>query len=229
MLICLFSVLVILPLLIYWREKKPVPYPRKPRLPAGGPPPTYRFAPLVLVLLMLASGFAAIGVTNLEAEYDISELRRVGQSYADLDDLKKELARQSFAPVVLSYEDAESMASAHDELGELARSGRFAGVSDVLSVHSLIPRDQSQHLGLLGEIADMATHENFQYLPAVVRQNLEPITGSELSPLSMDALPPGTLQVRQGGRKGGWMEERKDGWKEGRPLDWLFIRALLRF
>jgi len=190
-LICLVSVLVVLPLLIYWREKTPVPYPRKPRLPKGGAPPTYRFAPLVLLLLVLGSGFAAIGVTNLETEYDISELRRDGQSWEDLDAERKELARQSFAPVVLSYDDAEAMAAAHDSLGELARSGGFSGVSDVLSVHSLIPRDQAPRLEILREIAAMTGHESYGYLPPAVRQNLAPLADASLSPLTASDLPQG--------------------------------------
>jgi hypothetical protein len=66
-------------------------------------------------------------VTNLEKEYDISELRRDGESWEDLDTVRKELARQSFAPVVLSYDDAETMAAAHDFPGRVGAIGRFFG------------------------------------------------------------------------------------------------------
>ncbi|MEE2750448.1 MAG: MMPL family transporter [Myxococcota bacterium] len=188
-LICLLSVLTILPLLIYWREKQPVPYPRKLVFGTGSAPPTYRFAPLVLLMLLLSSSFAVIGVGNLEVEYDISELRRSGQAYKDLDELHRELARDSFAPVVLSYSTSQELAEAEAHYGELARSGEFPGISDVLSIYSLLPREQQGHIDILREIADFSEHENFGYLPETVRRNLQPLLEVPIEPLGVSDLP----------------------------------------
>ncbi|MDP6935063.1 MAG: MMPL family transporter, partial [Myxococcota bacterium] len=50
-LLCLLAVLTVLPLLILWREKQPHAIPLRPvRRPRVRRPPTYRLAPLGLLL-----------------------------------------------------------------------------------------------------------------------------------------------------------------------------------
>jgi len=192
---CLAGVVIVLPLLIQWREKSPNTWTRT--VPAGqqGEMPTYRGAPLTLLLLVLVTVVAAFLVPRNTFEYDVSELRPQGQSFSDLNDDQKDLVMQSFTPLVATYPDMEALRTGQTRLEGLIGKGAFQEVSSVFSLASLLPADMDERLGVVGEISAYVDEPNFQYLPAQVQANLAQLGGAELSPLTRDQLPAGLLHL----------------------------------
>jgi len=187
-LLCLVSVLTVLPLMIRWRATKPTPG-RVVKLPVNKDrPPTYRFAPLALSFGVLLTIVGIAQIPRIGWEHDLSELRRDGMAYSDLTDTQRRLVRDSYTPVVVTYPSEEALdagqaryeAMLDDELTEIQR---------VVSIRSIIPADQSERLALLGEIAQLAEHESYGYLPAPIRQNLQHLVDTPLSPMTPDELP----------------------------------------
>jgi len=189
-LICLTAVLVVLPLLIAWREKAPSPEPlRFMRTLKRRTPPTYRLAPLGLLLTLLVTLAAWLQVPNVSYEYDLSELRRVGLAYADLNETERKLARDSYAPLVASFEDEASLREAWEGARDAVDSGALDSIAEAVSVYSFLPPNQEDKLQVLSEISDLANHENARFLPQPVRENLESIRGADLTPLTVEDLP----------------------------------------
>ena len=123
-LICLASVLVIMPLLIRWWEKNPKPY-RKRKKTRGRRPPTYRFAPLILMLLVLVTVAFSFALKNLQFEFDISALRRDGEGYSEIDERQRELVQGSFAPILIGYDNPEELLVAHKKFEKLVEEDTF--------------------------------------------------------------------------------------------------------
>jgi hypothetical protein len=189
-LICLAAVLVTLPLLIAWREKAPSPKPlRFIRTLQLRHPPTYRLAPLGVLLTLLVTLAAWLQAPNIVYEYDLSELRRVGLAYADLDETERKLARDSYAPLVASFDDDETLRAAWTGAREAVESGELDSIAEAVSAYSFLPPNQEEKLGVLREIVELASHENARFLPQAVRENLEGIQGASLEPLALDDLP----------------------------------------
>ena len=189
-LLCLLSVLVTLPLLILWREghNKAVPL-REVRVPRRKTPPRYRLAPLGLLVVILLTAAAATQVSSVGFEYDLSELRRDGGSYADLDDSQRELVEDSFAPVIISYSDAASLSEDHTRITTAIAAGELQTIKRVISLHSVLPVDQLQRLALLREVADLSRPENIQYLPPPIRDNLTRIAATSPEEIRVEDLP----------------------------------------
>ena len=193
-LICLISVLTILPLLIGWWEKNPKPYRKKSKNRSGNPP-TYRFAPLVLMLLVLVTVAFSFALKNLEMEYDISALRRDGEGYSELDDRQRELVQNSFAPILVGYDNEEELLEAHRKFEGMVADGKFTGIGKVFSIYSLIPEDQEERLAVLADIQQFKEHESYSRLNQQVRNNLEPLHGLALTPIEPSELPQGLLEL----------------------------------
>jgi preprotein translocase subunit SecF len=193
-LICLFSVLVVLPLLISWWEKKPKAYRRK-RKSRVRKPPTYRFAPLVLMLLALVTVAFSFALKDLEFEYDISELRREGQGYSELNSRQRELVQDSFSPVLVGFDSDEALLEAHLRYERLIEEDGFPGITGVFSIYSLLPPDQEERLAVLAQIRDFSSHESYPRLNQQVQQNLSPLEDLNLSPLVREDLPIGLLEL----------------------------------
>lgn len=193
-LVCLMSVLIILPLLIGWWEKNPKPY-RKRKKNRDRKPPTYRFAPLILMLLVLVTVAFSFALKNLEIEYDISALRRDGEGYEELSEQQQELVRNSFAPVLIGYDTPEELLEAHQKYEKLVEEKRFNGIGGVFSIYSLLPSDQEERLGVLEEIRDLSSHEDYPRLNQEVRTRLAPLQDLTLEPLTRADLPQGLLEL----------------------------------
>lgn len=191
------SVLTTLPLLIRWREgqRTSIPLRRVKPPPEDQASPTYKLAPLGM--------FSAVGFTVLALalfpqigfEYDMSELRPEGNSYADLDEDQRAYAEDSYAPVVVSYPDAASLEAGHARMAEALAEGKLKRIGGVLSIHSLLPADQEARLQGLGEVAELARDPNMVYLPAQVRMNLQRIAEQTPQLLSPGDLPDGLRHV----------------------------------
>jgi predicted RND superfamily exporter protein len=192
--ICLGSVLVILPLLISWWEKKPKAY-RKKKKSRVRKPPTYRFAPLVLMLLALVTFAFSFALKDLEFEYDISELRQDGQGYSEMDEQQLELVQDSFAPVLVGFDSESELLEAHLKYEKLIEEEGFPGISGVFSIYSLLPPDQEERLAVLAQIRDFSSHESYPRLNQQVQQNLAPLKDLNLNPLVREDLPIGLLEL----------------------------------
>ena len=193
-LICLISVLTILPLLISWWEKNPKPYRKKSKVRSGRPP-TYRFAPLVLMLLVLVTVAFSFALKNLEMEYDISALRRDGEGYSELDDRQRALVQNSFAPILVGFDSPEELLEAHRRFEKLVEDETFTGIGKVFSIFSLIPEDQEERLAVLEEIKEFKSHESYARLNQQVRNNLNPLYAMNMEPLQVSDLPQGLLEL----------------------------------
>ena len=193
-LICLSSVLVILPLLISWWEKKPKAY-RKKKKSRVRKPPTYRFAPLVLMLLALVTFAFSFALKDLEFEYDISELRQDGQGYSEMNEQQLELVQDSFAPVLVGFDSESELLEAHLKYEKLIEEEGFPGISGVFSIYSLLPPDQEERLAVLAQIRDFSSHESYPRLNQQVQQNLAPLKDLNLNPLVREDLPIGLLEL----------------------------------
>jgi len=194
--LCLAAAVVMLPLLIQWREKQPHIVPlRELRLPAVSRPPTYPLAPLGLLSLVVVSIATAFVLPRVGFQYDLSELRRTGLAYSELDADERSVVQDSFAPVVVSYPDAESLAADYDRVHRGVVSGHLPEIGRVLSLYSILPVDQDSRLAVLHEIAELARDPNSVYLPANVQKNLQRIAGEQLVPMTAADLPHGLRHV----------------------------------
>jgi uncharacterized protein len=200
-LLCLLSVLFILPLLIGWWEKKPTPYKKKKRRNLRRRPPTYRYATLSLALLVLVTVLFGAGLKNLGIEYDISNLRRHGMSFEEMTDVERQLAQDAYSPVLVGFDSETELLEAHNRVAGLIEAGDLPYVNRVVSRYSLIPNDQFDRLAALREISLMVSHSNFGFLPPTVRNNITALTSVSLDPLSLEELP-GELREMVGAVEG---------------------------
>ncbi|HJN72876.1 MAG TPA: MMPL family transporter [Myxococcota bacterium] len=192
---CLVSVLVLMPILVKWREKDFRPWHRRELQLRTKRPPTYRLAPVAFLLLSLVTVVAVFLLGRIQFEYDLSELRRDGSSYAELTELERELTRLSLAPTVASYPDADSLLQAHVAIGESIDDGSLLTVDRRVSLHSVIPSDQDVKLGVVAEIKEFSGHENYELLPESIRNNLGVLQTVPLQPVTTADLPRGLQHV----------------------------------
>lgn len=195
-LLCLLAVLVTLPLLILWREghSKAVPL-REVTVPPRKTPPRYRLAPLGIVAIVLLTAAAATQLPQVGFEYDLSELRRDGRSYGDLDAAQQALVEDSFAPVIVSYSDADALATDHERISAALEAGGLHTIKRMVSLHSVLPIDQSERLALLQDLAELSRGDNLRYLPQPVQANLSRIAESDPSEMTVESLPRGLRHV----------------------------------
>ncbi len=201
--LCLVAVLVLMPVLIHLRERRPTPYPR--RSWGGverGAPPTYRYAPLALLLLVLVTVASLSVLPRVQFEYDLSELRRDGMAFDDLTPQQRALVRDSYTPLVVELPDREAVAAWTERLQARMDRGDLPEIQRLLSELTLIPLDQERRLAILREISEMARSDQARFLPAQVRANLDRIAHTDLRPLTVRDLPP-ALQALLGSTRGG--------------------------
>ncbi len=191
--LCLVSVLTLMPLLIRWRERRPRAWrSREMKLPGTPGPPTYRLAPVCLLGLCLITVVMAFTMTRkTQYEYDLSELRRDGMAFDDLSIEEKELTKLSYAAIIASYPDGDLLRADHERLQIDIDAGRLHHVGRLVSLQSVIPLDQEDKLGLIAEIKAMKQEENYTYLPQSVRENLERIHTTPLAQVTPEDLPRG--------------------------------------
>ena len=193
---CLFSVLTVLPLLIQWRERRPVRRTKAPLGPGFSPPlPTYRFAPVALGLAVLFTVVCAFMVPRIGFEYDLSELRRDGLAFSDLSETQQRLVQDSYAPLIVSYKSEESVRSAHERYAAEIEAGTFSEIERVISLSSMLPTDQTKRLAVLAEIASLSEDDNYRYLPSPIRKNLTRLVDTPLRPLEIADLPFGVQHI----------------------------------
>ncbi len=192
LLLCLVAEVVLMPILLSWVERHGVRhhfgFQRRVRNRRRRPS-TYRLAPVVVAILVGFTLVAALVARNIQFEYDISEMRRAGMAYTDLDAKEQELARDSYAPIVVTFDDAASLDAAHARLSTRVEQGLLPEIGTVLSIRSVLPPDQAERVALLQEIAAMADAPNAVFLPASVLSNLQRLRATDVRVLTADDLP----------------------------------------
>jgi predicted RND superfamily exporter protein len=199
LMLCLIFNLIMLPPLLAWIEPNP-----KPVLGAAGARvdariPAYRWAPpLVVVTSVLTIVLGVWAIPNIGFEYDLSELRRDGLAYSELSDLERELARESYAPVVITYREGERSADLLREQAALeakVAAGEAPHIGAVVSLKRALPADQAERNLAIAELVAMLDSPNLRYLPPVLVKRLLPLRGLEVQEITREKLPPALLHL----------------------------------
>ncbi len=187
-LLCLAAVLVVLPLLIRWRNPPGVAAPQSG---AGGPVDRsrYRLAPVGLATVIALAVLAMTQVPGVSFQYDLSALRQTGLGYDEMAPEIREAAVSSYAPVIVSFDDLDSLTAAHASAAAAIEAGDVKLVRGLLSFRSVVPADQDARLTVLQEVATLARHPNIGFLPPQVQANLGRIAKAQLSPITPADLP----------------------------------------
>jgi len=198
-LLCLVSVMTMLPLLIAWRDggrdlaelRRADPPRPVGRLGRG----VARSAPFFLLVVAGVTLVASTQADLIGFEYDLSALRRAGLSYDDMSEEERLAAESAMAPVLLSFEDDAALSAAHSRLSKAIEGGEVPGVMGLLSVHTVLPVDQPARHERLVSITELARHPNIQFLPAAARTNLAKLAESSPRMLGAEELPRGLRHV----------------------------------
>ncbi|MBT3217814.1 MAG: MMPL family transporter [Proteobacteria bacterium] len=207
LMLCLGMMLVMLPLLIPILDHQPAMLLGAQASTPDSSRSTYRFAPVALMIAVLATG--VIGASRLPEigwEFDMSALRRDGLSYDELTTAERDLARESYAPTIVSYPDKETLASDQKRLQQLVEAQKVDYIARVISLENVLPSDQAERLAALTQLKQLlfeqelkdgtvGQHPNFLYLPPVFIQRLEPLRHHGLQLLTREDIPPGLLTV----------------------------------
>ncbi|MEC8381262.1 MAG: MMPL family transporter, partial [Myxococcota bacterium] len=193
-LLCLMAILLTLPLLIQLRERqsKPVKVAEIPQT-SNQIPDGYRFSNFGLAIALVLGAVALSTVDRVGFEYDISNLRKQGLSYEELNDSERAFAERSFTPVIASFPDADSLHAAHVALNSAAETSSI--IRGGLSQFTVLPHDQTKLLEEVTQIHALATHENAIYLPGMLKQNLQPLVNYPPQALSVEDFPPGLQHI----------------------------------
>lgn len=193
-LLCLLAQLVALPLLLH-RFDASAPPLAETLDPGPRVVPRYRHAPLLLALGCLAVALLSPLLRQIRFEYDISEMRTQGMAWRDLDDEQRQLARESYVPLVLSLDSREEVYAEQRRLSAAIENDELRGLRGVLGLPSVLPEDQAARVVLLQELAALAQREELRYLPPPVQQNLRRLAESEPRVLDVGDLPPSVQQL----------------------------------
>ncbi len=192
LILTLIAELVFMPVLIMWFDRRGATVGRlKSGRPGRKLPAVYHLAPMTLTLLGGFTIVAALFIRNIEFEYDLSELRRQGLAYADLTPRQQQLARESYAPLVISYATAAELDTAVARVSKKVADGKLPEVAQVLSIRSILPIDQADRVAVLRDIAALAKDPNTAFLPLSVRESLQRVAAADPHVMTPDELPRG--------------------------------------
>ena len=189
LMIALGTMVVVLPLLIPWLDDD------APLLMGVGSGPSnsrssYALAPGFLMVLVIATGLlGATRLPKLQWEHDVSALRTDGLAYQELGEEERALARESYSPVVVRFEDAEARSRAAAHIEVMLEEGTLPHIERALSIETVLPADQADRLAALAKLQGLLDHANLRYLPPPLITRLQGLKGIELQALSPDDLP----------------------------------------
>lgn len=193
-LLCLAAILTTLPLLILFRERQTKPISIvQPEETSGQIPHGYRFSSFGLAIALLIGITAASTLGKVKFEFDMSNLRKGGLSYSELDESERLFAEQSFTPIIASFEDAQSLYDAHVLINEEALSDPL--LRGAVSQFSVLPFEQSTKVKELTAIRELAMHDNAVYLPQVLKSNLKSLIDHPPKELESGDLPRGLRHI----------------------------------
>ena len=191
LLLCLVAEMLLMPILLVWLDhtRRVAHAHARHRKARRRSPTSYRLAPMTLLVIASVTMVSGLLVRRIEFEYDLSELRRAGLSYADLSEKEKSLARDAYSPLVVTYPTAAELDAAVTRFEKRVADKRIPEIARVLSIRTLLPPDQDQRVEVLREIAAMAEDPNVNYLPAAVIENLRRLASSNVRALVATDLP----------------------------------------
>lgn len=192
LLLTLVAELLLMPILVVWLERRADGSGAGPKRRNGRKlPAVYHLAPMTLTLIAGFTVVAGLFIRNVEFEFDLSELRREGLAYADLTPKQQAFARESYAPLVVSYASAEELDAAVERTQKKIAAGKLPEITQVLSIRSVLPADQAERVAILKDIAALTGDPNTAFLPASVRDNLSRVAAADPHVLRPDELPRG--------------------------------------
>jgi predicted RND superfamily exporter protein len=196
LMLCFGAMLIGLPVLMPWLEPADAPPLRGTRARPHSERSSYALAPAGLLGALLATALVAVTVLpRLDWEYDFSALRRDGLAYDELSEAERALARESYSPVVVSFDDDAARDAAAAHVRGMIDAAELPHVRRVLSVADVLPPDQPSRLAALQALQGHLRHPNARYLPPPLLEQLAPLRDADLRPLSRDDLPPALLDV----------------------------------
>jgi hypothetical protein len=203
--VCLVVMLVLVPVLLSWLAPHPGRALPGARIGSAGPAaPSYRLAPLGLMVAVLVSG--VVGATvfpRIGFDFDMSSMRAEGNAWSELDELQRDLAQKSYTPIVVSVTGVEKGRAIQARLDERIKRGELPFVRGTASADDVLPPDQEARLSELAELAEVVKSPNLRYVhssPArPMVEALMPLRTLELRPLGAADLPEGLLRVMGGG------------------------------
>ncbi len=188
----LIAEMLLMPLLVVWLDRRgPLSRTARSGLRGRKLPAVYHLAPMTLTLLAGFTIVAGLFVRNVEFEFDLSELRRQGLAYADLTPRQQALARESYAPLVISYASEGELNAAVARVSKKVQAGKLPEITQVLSIRSILPEDQAERVEVLRDLAQLSADPNTAFLPAAVRENLKRVSAADPHVMSASELPRG--------------------------------------
>lgn len=187
----LIAELLLMPILLTIMEPKALPAHaakhaarKRRRLPM-----LYRLAPIALIVVACMTVVSGLLVRKVGFEYDLSELRRAGLAYEDLNEQERALARDSYSPVMLQYDDDASMNADYARFSKKVADKQWPEIARVLSIQSVLPLDQAERISVLSEIVAVGEDPRSAYFPAKVRENLTRLKDAQLRVMQPSDLP----------------------------------------
>lgn len=200
--LCFLAVLTLCPLLIRWTNAGgSLPFKAASAHAADRGLPLDRRYPLALPILLvtvLVTSVAGWSASRVQFDFDLSNIRRQGLGWEDLDEQAQALVQASYSPVVVSYDTQAALDQDHALIQEEIAAGRFPEVARVLSIRSVIPVDAEARGAVLAEIAELGRNPAVRYLPPVISRNLQRLVEREEGKpfaLREEDLPPALLAV----------------------------------
>lgn len=203
LIVAFLAMLVQVPLLIVALDGRPGAATVAEEAPVTPSRSTYRLAPIGLMGFVLVTAFfGATRLPDLEFEYDASATRPAGQAYDELSEVERAVARDAFAPVVVTLPDAETLRAEHRRLTRMVEEGTLPGVARVVSVENVLPADQEARLAAVAGLAAFVDHPSLRYLPPPIAEAILSLRGVSTAPLREEDIPASLLTLLGGGREG---------------------------
>jgi uncharacterized membrane protein YdfJ with MMPL/SSD domain len=192
---CLVFMLVLLPILLPWLDADPPPS-RSLAVASGSSRSSYALAPVGVMAAVLLTGIVgATQLPKLSWEYDFSNLRRDGLSYSELSETERELAKESYSPVVYSFDSADALRATRARLGAAKEVGALPHVGRMMSLDDVLPLDQALRVSKLRDLSKRLEDPDLRYLPPPFVAQLLPLRGREYRVITRDQLPPAVLDL----------------------------------
>lgn len=197
--LCLVTMLVCLPVMLAWLERDPPLLLGQQAVHTQTSSSSYRLAPAGLMVFVLITAFVgASRLPEIAFEYDISATRGDGLAYDELNEEERALVRDSYAPIIVSYDTNAQLTSAQRRVDAEIAEGALPHVARSVSVNNLLPPDQERRLTELAGISELLKNPDMRYVHAQAPQLIEKLLvlrDFEPTPLVRSDIPEGLLAL----------------------------------
>ena len=190
LLVCLALMLTTLPLLLAALDRNPTQLLGAQPDAGKESNSSYRLAPVGLGVAAILTVILGLWVSPLLSwEYDFSALRRDGLAYAELSEVERQLARESYSPVIVSLPDRATLEAAQQRADTAIAEGRLPHVKQAVSLASVLPPDQQARVEAITALKKTLSNPNLRYLPPELVKNLLPLKDVDPKVMSDSDLP----------------------------------------